>query len=150
MGKFKSTKTYKASKGFSCCFRQYKAKSHCRFLHGYSLEIKLEFAAKNLDERNWVVDFGGLKDLEKQFRKTFDHKTLIDKNDPHIEWFKTGQELGLLELVILEDGVGCEMFALTIHKLAKDWLNNSEFANRCEITKVEVKEHDTNSAIYLP
>jgi len=41
MGKFKSTKTYKATKGFSCCFRQFKATSHCRFLHGYSLEINL-------------------------------------------------------------------------------------------------------------
>ncbi|MEC8617863.1 MAG: 6-carboxytetrahydropterin synthase [Bacteroidota bacterium] len=150
MNKFKSTKTYKSNKVFSCCFRQFKATSHCRFLHGYSLEINLEFEAKELDERNWVVDFGGLKDVEKQFTKTFDHKTLIDNNDPHIAWFKMGENLGILQLVILEDGVGCEMFALKIHKLAKDWLNNSEFANRCEITKVEVKEHDTKSAIYLP
>jgi len=150
MGNFKSTKTYKASKGFSCCFRQFKAKSHCRFLHGYSLEIKLEFAAKNLDERNWVVDFGGLKDLEKNFKDTFDHKTLIDKNDPHIEWFETGQDLGLLELVILEDGVGCEMFAYKIYKITKKWLDKSEFFNRCTITKVEIKEHGSNSAIYIP
>mgnify|MGYP001194696576 CR=1 FL=1 len=150
MGNFKSTKTYKASKGFSCCFRQFKAKSHCRFLHGYSLEIKLEFEAKNLDERNWVVDFGGLKDLEKNFKDTFDHKTLIDKNDPHIEWFETGQDLGLLELVILDDGVGCEMFAYKIYKITQDWLKESEFANRCSISKVEVKEHGSNSAIYIP
>ena len=61
-----------------------------------------------------------------------------------------GENLGILQLVILEDGVGCEMFALKIHKLAKNWLDNSEFANRCKVTKVEVKEHDTNSAIYLP
>ena len=150
MSQFKSTKTYKASKGFSCCFRQYKAKSHCRFLHGYSLEIKLEFSAINLDDTNWVVDFGGLKKLEQKFIETFDHKTLIDKSDPHIEWFKTGQDLGLLELVILDDGVGCEMFAYKIYKLARDWLADSEFNNRCFITKVEVKEHDSNSAIYLP
>ena len=150
MGKYKSTKTYKASKGFSCCFRQYKAKSHCQYLHGYSLEIKLEFSALNLDDRNWVVDFGGLKELEKQFRKTFDHKTLVDKNDPNIAWFKMGQNLGVLQLVILEDGVGCEMFAYKIYKLARNWLANSEFNDRCFITKVEVKEHDSNSAIYLP
>ena len=150
MGKFKSTKTYKSNKGFSCSFRQFRASSHCRFLHGYSLEIKLEFQAKNLDERNWVVDFGGLKNLEKQFRETFDHKTIIDKNDPHIAWFKMGENLGILQLVILEDGVGCEMFALKVHKLAQSWINKSEFANRCNITKVEVKEHDSNSAIYLP
>ena len=114
------------------------------------MEIKLEFSALNLDDRNWVVDFGGLKELEKQFRKTFDHKTLVDKNDPHIAWFKMGQNLGVLQLVILEDGVGCEMFAYKIYKLARNWLANSEFNDRCFITKVEVKEHDSNSAIYLP
>ena len=144
MGKFISSKTYKATKGFSCCFRQYKAKSHCRFLHGYSLEIKLEFQAKNLDERNWVVDFGGLKNLEKQFRETFDHKTIIDKNDPHIAWFKMGENLGILQLVILEDGVGCEMFALKVHKLAQSWINKSEFANRCNITNMKVDMNSIN------
>tara|TARA_R100000231_G_scaffold3174_1_gene5836 strand:+ start:179 stop:631 length:453 start_codon:yes stop_codon:yes gene_type:complete len=150
MGKFKSTKTYKATKGFSCCFRQYKAKSHCRFLHGYSLEIKIVFEAENLDERNWVVDFGGMKKLEQTFRDTFDHKTLIDKNDPHIKWFKEGEKLGLLQLVILEDGVGCEMFAYKVYELANTWLSKSEFNGRCKVTQIEVKEHDTNSAIYLP
>ena len=67
MSKFKSTKTYKSNKGFSCTFRQFKATSHCKYLHGYSLEINLEFEANTLDERNWVVDFGGLKDLENKF-----------------------------------------------------------------------------------
>ena len=150
MGTFKSTKTYKTSKGLSCCFRQYKANSHCQYLHGYSLEISLEFAAKNLDEKNWVVDFGGLKNLEIIFKNYFDHKTLIDKNDPHIDWFMTGKKLGLLQLVILEDGVGCEMFAYKIYKITKEWLENSKFYGRCDITKIEVKEHDSNSVIYLP
>lgn len=150
MGKFKSTKTYKTSKGLSCCFRQFKANSHCQFLHGYSLEIAVEFEAKNLDERNWVVDFGGLKKLEQEFKKYFDHKTLIDINDPQIEWFETGKDLGLLDLVILEDGVGCEMFAFKIYKITKAWLEKSEFSGRCDITKIQVKEHDSNSATYLP
>ena len=150
MGTFKSTKTYKTSKGLSCCFRQFKANSHCQYLHGYSLEISVEFEAKNLDERNWVVDFGGLKKLEQEFKKYFDHKTLIDINDPHIEWFETGQDLGLLDLVILDDGVGCEMFAFKIYKITKAWLEKSEFNGRCDITKIKVKEHDSNSATYLP
>ena len=150
MSTFKSTKTYTASKGFSCCFRQFKANSHCKYLHGYSLEISIEFKANELDERNWVVDFGGLKELEKEFRKTFDHKTLVDIKDPNIDWFVTGEKLGLLQLIILEEGVGCEMFAYKIYKITKDWLINSRFKNRCEITKIEVKEHGANSAIYLP
>ena len=92
MGLFKSKKTYTSSKGLSCCFRQFKAESHCKYLHGYSLQISVEFKATELDERNWVVDFGGLKNLEQEFKNYFDHKTLIDKNDPHIKWFETGQD----------------------------------------------------------
>ena len=42
------------------------------------------------------------------------------------------------------------MFAYKIYKITKDWLINSKFKNRCEITKIEVKEHGANSAIYLP
>tara|TARA_R100000329_G_scaffold127530_1_gene106220 strand:- start:1062 stop:1514 length:453 start_codon:yes stop_codon:yes gene_type:complete len=150
MALFKSKKTYTSSKGLSCCFRQFKAESHCKYLHGYSLGISVEFQATELDDKNWVVDFGGLKNLEKEFKQYFDHKTLIDKNDPHIEWFETGQDLGLLDLVILEDGVGCEMFAYKIYKITKEWLENSKFHGRCDITKIEVKEHDSNSVIYLP
>ena len=150
MAIFKSKKTYTSSKGLSCCFRQYKAESHCKYLHGYSLGIAVEFKATKLDDKNWVVDFGGLKNLEKEFKQYFDHKTLVDKNDPQLEWFETGQDLGLLDLVILEDGVGCEMFAYKIYKITKEWLEKSKFQGRCDITKIEVKEHDSNSVIYLP
>ena len=150
MAIFKSKKTYTSSKGLSCCFRQFKAESHCKYLHGYSLGIAVEFQATELDDKNWVVDFGGLKNLEIIFKNYFDHKTLIDKNDPHIDWFMTGKKLGLLQLVILEDGVGCEMFAYKIYKITNDWLKESEYWGRVDITKVEVREHDSNSAIYLP
>ena len=150
MSIFKSKKTYTSSKGLSCCFRQFKAESHCKYLHGYSLGIAVEFQAKELDDKNWVVDFGGLKNLEKEFKQYFDHKTLVDKNDPHIAWFKMGENLGILKLIILEEGVGCEMFAYKIYKITKEWLEKSKFQGRCDITKIEVKEHDSNSVIYLP
>tara|TARA_B100000214_G_scaffold374997_1_gene359547 strand:- start:8486 stop:8938 length:453 start_codon:yes stop_codon:yes gene_type:complete len=150
MNNFKSTKTYKSSKGFSCCFRQWKADSHCKYLHGYSLEISIQFEALNLDKRNWVVDFGGLKELEKDLRNTFDHKTVVSSDDPRIDWFYTGERLGILDLVILDEGVGCEMFALEVYTLANAWLQESEFKERCKITQVEVREHGSNSAIYTP
>ena len=150
MAIFKSKKTYTSSKGLSCCFRQFKAESHCKYLHGYSLGIAVEFQATELDDKNWVVDFGGLKNLEKEFKQYFDHKTLVDKNDPHIAWFKMGENLGILKLIILEEGVGCEMFAYKIYKITKEWLEKSKFQGRCDITKIEVKEHDSNSLIYLP
>ena len=58
---FTSTKVFD---GFSCCFRQWKATTtHCQYLHGYGVSFKVWFEG-DLDERNWVWDFGGMKELK--------------------------------------------------------------------------------------
>jgi 6-pyruvoyltetrahydropterin/6-carboxytetrahydropterin synthase len=53
---------------FSVALRQWKAQhSHCQLLHGYAFEIKVWFASNEpdvedqLDEMNWIVDYGGFK-----------------------------------------------------------------------------------------
>ena len=58
---FSSTKIIELG---SCAFRQPQATSHCRFVHGYRLVGKFWFGANELDENNWVVDFGSLKHLK--------------------------------------------------------------------------------------
>jgi 6-pyruvoyltetrahydropterin/6-carboxytetrahydropterin synthase len=50
-------KTYGHELGLSTCFRQHRAKSHCRFLHGYPLSFTFTFAATQRDENGWVIDF---------------------------------------------------------------------------------------------
>lgn len=145
---FRSTKTYGHDLGFSCAFRQWKADSHCRFVHGYALAFRFEFEAQDLDARNWVVDFGGLKGLKAMLEATFDHKLVVAKDDPHLEYFRTGQELGVLELVEVDAG-GCEKFAELVFECAEQWLKDAGFAPRCKLVSVEVKEHGANSAIYL-
>ena len=82
---FSSTKIIELG---SCAFRQPQATSHCRFIHGYRLVGKFWFGANELDENNWVVDFGGLKDLKKKLEEHFDHTTVIADNDPALESFK--------------------------------------------------------------
>ena len=72
----------------SCAFRQPKATSHCRFLHGYRLTAKFWFASETLDQNNWVVDFGGLRELKKLLQDQFDHTTCISADDPHVDHFK--------------------------------------------------------------
>ena len=69
---FKSTKIIELG---SCAFRQPQAKAHCQFLHGYRLTAKFWFEANELDENNWVVDFGALKGLKQLLEKQFDHTT---------------------------------------------------------------------------
>lgn len=144
---FQSTKTYGNHIGISAAFRQWKAHSHCRFIHGYALGFKFIFEADELDESNWVVDFGGLKPLKAMLEDTFDHKVVVAEDDPHLDYFKQGEALGVLELVVVPAG-GCEKFAELVYECTEQWLKDAGFAPRCRVVSVEVFEHGANSAIY--
>ena len=147
-GKYFSTKTYGHNIGLSAVFRQPHADSHCRFLHGYSLQFKFVFGCSELDHKNWAVDFGGLKPLKAWLEDSFDHKTVIDLNDPFKVQFEKMQELGLLELTIF-DGVGAEKFAYHAWKFV-DKLIRDATDNRCWCESAECAEHGANSAIFTP
>ena len=70
-----STKTYDHNEGLSCAFRQWRADSHCNLIHGYALGFEITFEAEELDDRNWVIDFGDLGVLKKWLKEMFDHTT---------------------------------------------------------------------------
>jgi 6-pyruvoyltetrahydropterin/6-carboxytetrahydropterin synthase len=144
---FYSTKTYTHSTGLSCAFRQWRADSHCKFLHGYALQIKLTFAADKLDDRNWVVDFGDLKAIKKWLEDMFDHKTLVADDDPKFDEFVHLDRLQIIQLRVVPD-TGCEAFAYKIFQFVNDWLKGSGYHPRCKLKSVEVREHEGNSAIY--
>jgi len=143
---YQSTKTYGHNIGLSACFRQPNAHSHCKFLHGYSLQFKFTFQAGELDDKNWVVDFGGLKPLKAWLEDNFDHKIVLDRDDPMLYKFAELENAGLAELTIL-DGVGVEMFAKHAYNYA-DKLVREMTNNRCWVISVECAEHGANSAIY--
>ena len=140
-----STKRYGHERGLSCAYRQHKADSHCRLVHGYSLAFEFTFGAHELDVRNWVVDFGGLKTLEQWLRNTFDHTVLVAEDDPALEWFREGERQDLLRLVVVESG-GCERFAELAFRCAQLWLEANGEDVRCWVQRVTVYEHGANSA----
>lgn len=144
---FISTKTYNHNIGLSCAFRQWRAKhSHCRFMHGYALSVRINFKGQ-LNDRNWVYDFGDLKFVKQFLQDTFDHKTVIAEDDPELETFKELDEKGLIQLVVIPH-VGCEKFAEYICKnIAPQIEVNSN--ERVKLISVEVREHSGNSAIYI-
>jgi 6-pyruvoyltetrahydropterin/6-carboxytetrahydropterin synthase len=161
MGKYYSTKTYGNEEGLSCCFRQWRSKhSHCSLLHGYSIGVKVVFSCKELDERNWVHDFGGLKEFKTWLKHMFDHTLLVAEDDPHLEYFKEMANIGtignpmsaLVDLRIVP-AVGCERFAqLAYEKMAsilvEQHYNGTLLNESVEVVSVEVFEHGANSAIY--
>lgn len=140
---FSSTKIIELG---SCAFRQPQAKSHCRFLHGYRLAAKFWFEADSLDQNNWVVDFGGLKGLKELLQNQFDHTTCISRTDPKLDEFKRLKEAGVCDLRIM-DGVGIEKFAEYCHTVAESYVDELT-DGRCNCVKVEVFEHENNSAIF--
>lgn len=144
---YQSTKKYGHDVGFSCAFRQWRADSHCRLLHGYALSFKFVFSATELDLRNWVVDFGSLKSLKGILEDTFDHTTVVALDDPQLDWFKEGHERGILKLVPVDAG-GCEAFAKLVYEVAEQWLKDAGYGDRVHLDSVEVAEHGANSAIY--
>lgn len=135
--------------GLSCAFRQWRATSHCSFLHGYALTFRFTFACVDLDARNWCVDFGALKPLKNRLEEYYDHKTVIASDDPKIEAFKEMHEHGMIDLRITNK-VGCEAFAQEAFELAQIHLANMHIQDRVRVHSVEVAEHEGNSAIYQP
>jgi 6-pyruvoyltetrahydropterin/6-carboxytetrahydropterin synthase len=144
---YRSTKTYGHEVGLSCAFRQWRAASHCRRIHGYALAIRLEFEADELDERNWVVDFGSLKSFKRWLEDTFDHTLLVARDDPERGLLLTLGTLGVAHVVLVER-VGCEAFAQLIYEAAERWLLENDYSPRVRMASVEVREHGANSAIY--
>jgi 6-pyruvoyltetrahydropterin/6-carboxytetrahydropterin synthase len=152
MPKFQSTKVFD---GFSCVFRQWKAEgTHCRFLHGYGVSFKVWFEGE-LDEKNWVWDFGGMKrakgTIDNMNPKAwmdymFDHTTLIAEDDPYLEGWKAMDQHGLIQLRVIPH-VGAERFAEFIFNKLNDFIK-IETDGRVRITKVEFMENNKNSATY--
>lgn len=146
---YKSTKTFGHDVGLSCVFRQHRAThSHCSKLHGYAIAVKLVFGCSELDDRQWVMDFGGLKDIKKFLTNTFDHKTIVAEDDPMLTAFRMFHDQGIADLVTMPN-VGCEAFAKYIFDFVEAFIRHSIQTERVWIESVEVMEHGANSAIYV-
>ena len=152
MGKFQSTKVFD---GFSCVFRQWRADgTHCKFLHGYGVSFRVWFEG-DLDERNWVWDFGGMKrakgtidgmNPKAWMDYMFDHTMIIAEDDPFLESFKLMNQAGAAQIRILP-AVGAEKFAEYIYNKLQEFVNQ-ETEGRVKVVRVEFMEHGRNTAIY--
>lgn len=139
------TKTYGHSEGLSVVFRQHRADSHCRLLHGYALRVKLTIEAQRLDARHWVFDFGGLKPVKAWLHDNFDHTLLVAEDDPERDQLCALAGLGLADVTVVP-AIGCEAFCTMVADFAGP-LIKQESDGRAWLAAVEVAEHDGNSAV---
>jgi 6-pyruvoyltetrahydropterin/6-carboxytetrahydropterin synthase len=152
MSKFQSTKLFD---GFSCVFRQWRAEgTHCRFIHGYGVSFKVWFEGE-LDHRNWVWDFGGMKrakgkidgmNPKEWMDYMFDHTTIIAEDDPYVNAFKEMNTVGAAQIRIIP-AVGAEQFAKFIFEKLNTFVQE-ETNGRVKVVRVEFMENNKNSATY--
>lgn len=145
---FCSTKTYGAERGLSCALRQWRAESHCNLIHGYALGFRFTFAAEQLDDRGWVIDFGkaGFGQIREWLHQTFDHTLLVARDDPALDTFLQLRDLGLADVRIVP-GASCERIAQYVFETCQPMIAEAT-KGRCWIASVECLEHSANSAIY--
>ena len=142
--KYTSTKTYRQIA--PCAYRQWRADSHCNQIHGYSFSFHFEFSSNELDVRNWVMDYGGLRPLKGLLEDWFDHTLLVAQDDPNrADLLKLG-ELGLAKITEVEK-TGCEGIAEFLYEYVNTiFLKDYGEVDRIWCTRVEVRETDSNMA----
>lgn len=152
--KFQSTKQLELG---SCAFRQPNAANNragagensgrCSYIHGYRLKAKFWFGCSALDDKNWVQDFGGFKHIKEIFKNQFDHTTCLSFDDPLLPLFKQLHEAGGVDLRIMENGTGIERIAEFCFNEMQKFVHTQSLG-RVWVERVEVFEHEDNSAIY--
>ena len=152
MGKFQSSKVFD---GFSTVFRQWKAETtHCKYVHGYGISFKVYFEG-DLDERNWVWDFGGMKRAKTKIDGKspkewmdymFDHTLVVAEDDPELKAFQQMDTAGVAQVRVIP-ATGAEKFAEYIYTKLNKFVD-TETEGRVKVTKVKFMEHGKNAAYY--
>lgn len=131
--------------------RQWRDDGHCAWLHGYGREVRVVFGGSHLDDKMWIVDFGGLRHLKSWLEGEFDHRTLIASDDEHLETLLDLDAKGIISINVMDVtkgyGPGIEAsckyvydhFDAEVRKMTE---------GRCWVESVEISEHENNSAIF--
>jgi 6-pyruvoyltetrahydropterin/6-carboxytetrahydropterin synthase len=104
------------------------------------------FKAHELDDKKWVMDFGGFKDFKIFLDDFFDHSCLINSDDPELPLFQEMDKKGIIKLRVL-DNVGMEGTSEFLHKKMNEYLKQKS-QGRVWCFRVETRENEKNSGLY--
>lgn len=123
--------------------RQPNHDGHCAFIHGHNWSISLTFAAHELDNNGFVVDFGKLKYIKNWIEANLDHACLLNFTDPCVPDFQNSK---YFKLFLISD-CSCEGLAQYLFKTLNSLVNQRE-GGRVKIIQVIVTEDSKNSTTY--
>lgn len=119
---------------------------HCSLIHGHNWSFDITFEGER-DRNGFIFDFGKLRDLRATFTELFDHKLLLNEDDPLKEDICKFLDAHKLSNVTLVKDCSCEGIAELVFNLASVFVRN-ETKGRVEIVRVTVCESSTNMATY--
>ena len=114
-------------------------------MHGYSRSFTLWFAATELDDCGFVVDFSSLRPLDQQLRVQFDHTFLVNADDPLMDEWQRLHALGAIDLRVMEN-VGMEATAALVWEWANVLLQERDGGRTC-CWAVEARENSRNGGV---
>ena len=130
--------------------RQWRDDGHCAWVHGYGRYIQFTFEGE-LDHRQWVMDFGDLKDVKQWLEKQWDHRVMIASDDPQLDKLKEMHDLNIMNINVMDVekgwGPGIEASCKFVYDHVMP-LIHAKTGGRVRLVKVEIWEHERNSAIY--
>jgi len=145
--KFQSTKKLGP---ISVGHRQWRDDGHCAWVHGYGRYIQFTFEG-DLDERQWVMDFGDLKDIKQWLEEQWDHRVMIASDDPQLDKLKEMHDLNIMNINVMDVekgwGPGIEASCKFVYDHVQPIITQKT-NGRVKIAKVEIWEHERNSAVY--
>lgn len=148
MGQYFSTKKFGP---ISTGHRQWRDNGPCKHVHGYGRTIQLVFGCTSLDDKMWVQDFGGLKELRQWIELQWDHRLLLASDDPQLEQFAELHNRDAMNINVMDVtrgwGPGIEGSCKFLYDHLQPYIHKQS-EGRVWIEGVEVWEHDNNSAMY--
>lgn len=156
MSKFQSTKKFgpitTTHRNWVAASNENRNSVKCSYIHGYSRYVEVTFEGE-LDEHGWVYDFGLTKEMKDILEENWDHKVLINSDDPELPFILEAQERGILQVTVMNVLNGWSAAIEGSAKFCADKFQEvvDKYTNgRVKIVKVQVWEHENNSASYLP
>ncbi len=127
--------------------RQHQHPGHCRFIHGHSWTVRVTFAATELNEHGFVVDFGKLTSFQHWIDEHLDHGIML-AHDDHAGRSLIDAQPELFKPYWI-DQPSCEGLAKELHRVFSELLQTQE-GDRARIARLEVWEDPRNMTTYEP
>lgn len=131
---------------FPFAHRQPNHSGHCSQLHGHNWSFIVCLQADQLDENNFIFDFGKFGPVKEWLTQNFDHTIVLEASDTAPELIALASA-GMARIVFL-DSASCEGIAKAFYEFMQHFLSIQGVANRVSVHHVTVTEDQKNSATY--